>query len=387
MSQAGCHDLVNSMRANGDGSGNEPEQVRFDLRPHHAMHGLAGLWIVLAILNWPGTACWLIAAFYVWAGWFTRTRRACWPADVEEFLARWGWALPRDLPYVVDRNPPIPFRPMTIAELYRGAVKIVLRNWPTLVGVPAVMHTGFMLALAAILYAVGKIMGSPQTVDLLLAGDGDLRPGAVALILAVVMAFGAVLFPGDGLLISVGAQAADKAVRGERIRFNEVFWGATERKHAVGRLIIAYCLIGAGALLVQFIAVFTGFYVALLPLVVVCAIASVVIGVLLSLAPVILVLEQRAVIDSFRRSIELCKHAVGRILAINLVWITGLVPVVLLCKVTWAVAVIASPVVCGVVRCAQMLAYADLRMRQDGYAYELRTDWARNMGWEGLANG
>ncbi|WP_420109888.1 hypothetical protein, partial [Mycolicibacter arupensis] len=59
----------------------------------------------------------------------------------------------------------------------------------------------------------------------------------------------------------------------------------------------------------------------------------------------------------------------------------------LLCEVTWAVAVIASPVVCGVVRCAQMLAYADLRMRQDGYAYELSADWARNMGWEGLANG
>lgn len=387
MSLAGCHALVNNVRTTGGGSANEPGWVRFDLRPHHAMHALAGLWIVLAILTWPGVPCWGVAACYGWAGWYTRTRRACWPADVEEFLARRGWALPRNRPGVIDRHPPIPFRPMTIAELYRGAVKIVLRNWPTLVGVPAVIHTGFVVALAAILYAVGKVMGSPQIVDLLLAGDGYLRPGAIALILVVLTAFGAVLFPGDGLLISVGAHAADKAVRGERIRFDEVFWGATERKYAVGRLIIAYCLIGAAGLLVQVSAVFTGFYTALLPIVVVCAIAWAIISILLSLAPVILVLEQRAVIDSFRRSIELGKHAVGRILAINLVWITGLIPVVMLCKVSWAVAVIASPVVCGVVRCAQMLAYADLRMRQDGYAQELRTDWVRNMGREGLANG
>lgn len=378
--------LVNRSCARGDGSVNERDGVRFDLRPYHAMAGLACLWTVPAVLTWPGIDFWVIAALYVLAAWYTRARRICWPADVEEVLARHGWALPRLVPGAVGGNPPIPFRPMTIPELYSGAVKIVLRNWPTLVGVPAVIHFGFTVALAAIVYAVGCVMGSPQIVDLLLDGNGHLRLAAVALIVAIFLAYGAVLFPGDGLLIGLGARAADKAVRGERIRFDEVFWQAAERKQAVGRLLVAYYLIVAGTLLIQIIAVLTSFYTALLPVVVVCGFGSVLVGILLSMAPVVLVLEQRGVADSFRRSIELCRPAVCRVLAINLVWIAALVPVVMLCRVTWAVAVIASPIVCGVVRCVQMLAYADLRMRQDDYGRQLRTDWVRNMGREGLAS-
>jgi hypothetical protein len=364
----------------GSGSVDECETVRFDLRPHHAIRGLTGLWIVLALLTWPDIDCWCIAALCAGAGWYTRMRRICWPADIQEFLARRGWALPRAVPTVVDATPPIPFRPMTIAELYSGAVKIVLRNWPTLIGVPAVIHTGFAVGLVAILFSAGKVMGSPQLVDLILGRDGELRLGAVALTLGVFLGYCAVLFPGDGLLISLGAQAAEKALRGEEIRFNEVFSRATERKLAVSRLIIAYYLIGAGTLLIQVVAVFTDFYAALLPIVLVCAVVSVVVGILLSMAPVILVLEHRNVPESFRRSIELCKPAVSRVLAINLVWIVGLAPLVVLCKISWVVAVLASPVVCGVVRCAQMLAYADLRMRQDNYALELHTDWTRNRG-------
>ncbi|MEB3020547.1 hypothetical protein [[Mycobacterium] crassicus] len=363
------------------------EAVRFDLRPYHAMRALAGLWVALALIDWPGVGCWLTAALYVCAAYYTRTHRTGWPADVEDFLAKRGWALPRNIPETVDRHPPIPFRPMTVPELYRGAGKIVLRNWPTLVGVPAVIHTGFVLALAAIAYVVGQIMGSRQTASMLLGADGDLRPGAAVLMLMIFMVLCAVVLPGDGLLISLGAQAADKAVRGERIRFDEMFHRAKQSKLAVCRLIIAYYLIGAALLLIQITAVFSGFYIALMPVVVVCGVASLVIGIMLSIAPVVLVLEQRGIADSFRRSIELCKSAVGRILVVNLVWIAGVAPVVMLSKVTWAVVVIASPVVCGVVRCVQMLAYADLRMRQGDYGQELRTDWARNTGGEELAGG
>ncbi|MEB3031321.1 hypothetical protein [[Mycobacterium] nativiensis] len=363
------------------------EAVRFDLRPYHAMRALVGLWVALALFAWHGAGCWLIAALYLCAECYTRTQRTDWPADVQEYLAKRGWALPRNMPEVVDRDPPIPFRPMTIAELYRGAVKIVLQNWPTLVAVPAVIHGGFVVAVTAIAYVVGQILGSPQTASMFLGRDGDLRPGAAVLMLAIFMVLCAVVFPGDGLLISLVAQAADKAVRGERIRFDEMVHRAKQSELAVGRLIVVCCLIVAAMALIQVAAVVSGFYIALIPVVVVCGVASVVIGILLSMAPVVLVLEQRGITDSFRRSIELCKSAVGRIFVVNLVWIAGVVPVVMLAKVTWVVLVIASPVVCGVVRCVQMLAYADLRMRQGDYGQELRTDCARNTGGEELAGG
>lgn len=361
--------------------------LRFDLRPYHMMRAQAGLWVVLAVLACPSVSCWLAAALYGCAEWYTRTRRIGWPADVEDYLAKRGWTLRRGIPAAVDRYPPIPFRPMTITELYRGAVRIVLRNWPTLIAVPAIVHSGFAVVLGGIVHLVGKIMGSPETADIFLSGDDELGLGVAMLMLAMFMTLCAVVFPGDGLLISLGADAADRAVRGQQIRFDEMFHRAMQSRIAVCRVIVAYYLIGAATLLIQVVAFFSGFYAALIPIVVVCGIASVLIAILLSMAPVVLVLEKRGIVDSFRRSIELCNPAVGRVLAINLVWVAAVIPLVMLSKVTWAVLIIASPIVCGVVRCAQMLTYADLRMRQGDYGQELRTEWARNMGREGLTGG
>jgi len=361
--------------------------VRFDLQPYHAMRVVAALWTALALLTWPSISCLLAAALYAVGQWYARTRRISWPADVEDYLAKRGWTRPRRMSGELDRYPPIPFRPLTIPEMYSGAVRIVLRTWPTLLGVPAVIHTGFALGLATIAYLVRQFVGSPQTSAFLLGGDGALRPGTAVLALVVFLSCCAVLFPGDGLLISLGAQAADKAVRGEPIRFNEVFWQATENKLAVCRTIIAYYLIVAATLLIQVAAVFSGFYRALIPLLVVCGIVSAVIAVLLSMAPVVLVLEQLGIADAFRRSIELCRPALGRILLINVVWVAAVTPVLLLATVDWPVLIIVSPVVCGVVRCVHMLAYADLRMRHDDYGQQLRIDWARNMGREGLPGG
>jgi len=360
----------------------EPRTVWFDFRPHHAMCALAVLWVVLALVTWPGIGCWLAAAAYFGAAGYTRLRRTNWPADVQAACANRGWALPRDVPAPVDREPPIPFRPMTIAELYAGVVKIVVRNWPTLIGVPAVILTGPVVALVAANQIVEMVMGSPQLADMVVGGGGHLRPGAVALIVAVAVAFCVVMLLGDGLMISIGTQAADRAVRGEPIRFDEMFHRAKQRKYAACRLIGAYYLILAVMLLVQVVAVSSVFYTALVPTLVLGGLVSVVVAILLCLSPVVLVLEKRGIADSFRRSIEICRPALGRVVAINLVWIVAVMPVVVLCMwfptVTPVVALMVAPVVFGLVRCLQMLVYADLRMRQDNYGQELRTAWARN---------
>lgn len=362
----------------------KPDTARFDFRPHHAMCALAVLWVVLALLTWPGIGCWFAAAAYLCAWAYTRHHQTVWPADVQAACANRGWALPRDEPAPDDRNPPIPFRPMTIAELYAGVVKIVWRNWPTLIGVPAVILTGLVVALVAATQTVEKVMGSPQLAGMVVGGGGDLRPGAVALIVVVALAFLAAMLPGDGLMISIATKAADCAVRGQPIRFDEMFHRAKRRKYAVGRLTGTYYLILTVMLVVQVVAASSVFYTALVPTLVVGGLASVFVSILLCLSPVVLVLEKRGFADSFRRSIEICRPAVGRVIAINLVWIVAVTPVVVLSvlfpTVTPVVVLVIVPVVFGVVRCLQMLVYADLRMRQDNYGQELRTAWARNTG-------
>lgn len=361
---------------------NERETVRFDLRPHHAMLGLAGLWIVLAVVTWPGTACWVTAALYVWAGWYARGRRTCWPADVEEFLAKRGWALRRYVPGAVDCNPPIPFRPFTSPELFSGAFKIMQRNWPTMIGVPSAILTGIAVLLSAGVYLAVQIISSPQIGNLILA-DGVLRfdVGPLMLALAMLLMFCAAVLPGDGLLISLGVHATAKAVRGEPIRFDEVLHRAKQRKLDVCRLASLYYLAGVGLGLIQVGAVFSGFYAALVPTMLLCGIASLVMGLLLSMSPVVLIVEDRGIADSFRRSIELCKPALGRIFVINLVvWMGFVAPLVMLSTITWVAGVFACPVAFGLLRCLPMLIYADLRMRQDDYGQELQEDWTRNTG-------
>lgn len=365
----------------------EAEAVRFDFRPHHAMGALALLWVALALLTWPGIGCWFAATAYLCASGYTRHRRTNWPADIQAVCVNRGWALPRDVPAPVDRRPPVPFRPMTIAELYAGVGGIVWRNWPTLIGVPAVVLTGLVVALVAATQTVEKVMGSPQLADMLIGGGGNLRPGAIALIVVVASAFLAVMLPGDGLLISIGTEAADRAVHGQSIRFDEMFDHAKRRKYAVCRVTGVYYLILTLMLVVQVAAASSVFYAALVPTLVIGGVVSVVVAILLCLSPVVSVLERRGVADSFRRSIEICRPAAGRVVAINLVWIVAVTPVVVLAvwfpTVVPVVALVVAPVVFGVVRCVQTLVYADLRMRQDNYGQELRTAWARNTGADG----
>lgn len=355
---------------------------RFYFQPHHALCAVAGVWAVLALFTWPGTGCWVVAGAYAGGAWYTRARRTHWPADVEEYLIEQGWAPQRHVRLPVSPKPPVPFRPMTVAELFLGAFTIMLRNWPTMVGVPSIILTGIAVLLAAGMYLVVQMMGSPQIADLIL-GDDVLRFGAgpMMLVLALMLMFCAVVLPGDGLLISLGVHATDKALRGERIRFDEVVRRARRRKLAVCRLAGAYYLTGVVLLLIQLGAYLSGFLDALLPTMLLGGLVSLVMALLLSMSPVVLIVEDRGVVDSFRRSIQLCKPALGRIFVINVVmWVGCVGPVVLLSMVTWVVAVLACPVVFGLLRCLPMLIYADLRMREGDYGQQLQAEWARNRG-------
>ena len=61
----------------------------------------------------------------------------------------------------------------------------------------------------------------------------------------------------------------------------------------------------------------------------VCALATFVLSILLSLSPIVLMVEGRGVADSLRRSVSLSKPAYGRIIGIHMLWCVCIIPVVL----------------------------------------------------------
>ncbi|BBZ25545.1 hypothetical protein [Mycolicibacter hiberniae] len=381
------HDVA-SVGPNADGPGplSPAPLVRFDFQPYHVLRVLAGAWAVAGLVTWPGIGCWVSAAVSAWADWYTRKNRIGWPIDVEDFLVERGWALRRPRHRAADNRPLIPFRPMTVPELYAAAVKILLRNWPTLVGVPAVICTGFGAVFVMIMHSLEA--PTPAHVAQLLFSGHDTMLSVSSMTLAVLVVLYALVLPADALLILLGVQATDKVIGGKRVRFEEMLCSATERVCTVCRLTFAYYMIGVVALLLHVVARYSGFYAATIPLLVVASVAAFVLARLLSMSPIVLIRENRGVAESFRRSIELCKPAAGRIIGIYVLWMAGMVAVALLSSaLTWVTVVITYPVLIGLVRCLQMLVYTDLRIRQENYAPELFAEWMRNMGREGLASG
>lgn len=381
------HD-VPSVGSNADVPGplSPPPSVRFDFQPYHVLRVLAVVWAVAGLVTWPGIGCWVSAAVSAWADWYTRRHRIGWPIDAEDFLVERGWALRRPRHRAADNRPPIPFRPMTVPELYAAAVKILLRNWPTLVGVPALICTGFGAVFVLIMNSLEA--PTPAHVAELLITGHDTLLSVLAMTLAVLAVLYVLVLPADALLILLGVQATDKVVGGKRVRFEEMFCRATERVRAVSRLTSAYYMVGVVVVVLHVAARHSGFYAATIPLLVVATVTAFVLGMLLSMSPIVMILENRGVAESFGRSIQLCKPAAGRIIGIHVLWMTGMAAVALLSSaLTWVTVVITYPVLIGLVRCLQMLVYTDLRIRQENYGPELLAEWVRNMGREGLASG
>ena len=112
------------------------------------------------------------------------------------------------------------------------------------------------------------------------------------------------------------------------------------------------------------------------------------VGIMLSLSPIVVVMENRGVIDSFRRSFELVKLDWTRILGIHAMWAICVVPILLLPTFLISIAlgtvgvavffIVALSVLIAYTRTLQMVAYLDLRMRHEHFDRELLDAWTRN---------
>lgn len=363
---------------------------RFELQPSHALWVLtvfAALATLVSSLGWI-----LVVGGCAYGAWYLDQRQARWPADIRDLLARAGLAQPTSAAARHSGTPPtavIPFRPMSFPEIFTGAFRVVSRQWPTVVGIPmAFLLVAGMLLMGVLYIMLQTVVGSP-----LIYGSSGLGGFLVVFVVLGLLMY-AVALPLDALLIALTVVTSDKAVRGEQIRMADIFTVARQRMFAVLRLtlgfysifiltdVLVYVIVVA-ALLKSALAAGIFFYLLLLA-------ANFAIGILFSLAPIVVITEQRGALDSFKRSVQLVKSVWGRILGIHLLWAVCVIPILLIPALTISFILgslgmaifmlVALSFLLAFTRTLQVLVYTDLRMRQENYEHELIADWARNTG-------
>ncbi|MBJ8340068.1 hypothetical protein JGU71_14330 [Antrihabitans sp. YC3-6] len=99
-------------------------------------------------------------------------------------------------------------------------------------------------------------------------------------------------------------------------------------------------------------------------------------GVLLSLAPIVMVIEKTGLVDTCKRTYSLTHPALGRLLAIHLLWFVvvvriSIVTMIVGMMVHWIAMVVTLAIGISFFRILQTLIYHDVRVRQVGYAEEV----------------
>ncbi|SHV39109.1 putative transmembrane protein [Mycobacteroides abscessus subsp. abscessus] len=370
----------------------------FDLKPHHAMWALAGFSALAALVSGLG---WILAVGgCAYSAWYLQTRGTQWPPDIADALARYrlapqatgrpriagsGPGQPAPVPYM-------PFRSLTFTEMFRSAWAVLSRNWPTLVGVPAVILTAFAVIFAVVLTVVMTIM--IQSMDAMVSSSasiGSIGTSMMVMFVVLTLLTYAVALPADALLIALSVIVTHKAVSGEQIRLSTVLPLARQRMFAVVRLTLAFYTIFFVTDAFFYFAIFTTLLTApfaAFPVMILLFAFNFAVGIMLSLSPIVVVMEGRGVMDSFRRSFELVKLDWTRILGIHAMWAICVVPILLLPTFLISIAlgvvgvavffIVALSVLIAYTRTLQMVAYMDLRMRYENFDRELLDAWTRN---------
>ncbi len=230
--------------------------------------------------------------------------------------------------YAYGAPPPpgvVPLRPLGLAELLDGSVKIIRRYPKVTLGLSAVIAVVVTLVNVALTLAlrtgndlVTNADGTPDVGVQFSTGVASAGPGAIVSYLAGLVLTGA-------LVIVVG-----RAVLGQAITTPEVWQALRPRLWALLGLSLLSGLIAAAptivAVVVAVVAVGAAGGVGLviaIPAVLAGLAASVYLGVRLSLAPAALVLEKGSVVVSLRRSSVLAHGSWWRLFGILL--LTGVI--------------------------------------------------------------
>jgi hypothetical protein len=370
--------------------------VLFDVLPYHVFRVLAALAVVLMLITFPGIDFLLLAIAFGVGEWYTRTRRMMWPSDVEQLLSRVRLAVPKSRTAAQFATPPtpvVPLRPLTTSDIFSGAFKVVFKNWPSLVGIPMAIIVAFGLVLTLIMWIVMEVffratMSMSGTMFMAQASAGTTIAALIAMVVVMYAIICAIALPADALLLASTVIATDKAVRGEAVRLTDIFAAAKGRMFAVLRMTLAFygIFVLPEFLIFLLVGATIGFFIPGLAVVwLLIFSASFVLGILLSLSPVVLIVEKRGVADSLKRSMQLTKPAAGRLIGIHLLWAVCITLLFIALSLSMfagvlglALIAVAFPSLIAYFRALQMLIYTDLRIRREGYDRELIADWTRN---------
>jgi hypothetical protein len=392
-----------------------PSSVLFVLQPWHALWALAAVCAVAAVI-FSSTLGWiLLALLCAGGGWYARSRNAAWPPDVRDALVRRRLAAPAPgtsslapppapqphgalgftpqpatptPPAAAAVVPPIPFRAMTIPELFTGAAKVMARNWPTLVGIPVGILLAFVLflyvSITAIVHFILDTSSSLSGGALLNLTDASSLMSSIAILFIVfTVVTMAIALPADALLLALSVIATDKAVRGQPVRLTDIWTQARRRMFAVCRMTLTFYAISAVPDAVLIGLLYLGAGMSSLFFSLAATFAVFVVSILFSLSPIVLAVEGRGVADSLRRSVSLSKPACGRIIGIHLLWSVCIVPVAIVTLVFGFNLLVYAVAAGGLLACfrvLQVLIYTDLRIRQEHYEHQLIAEWTRNTG-------
>ncbi|WP_418002137.1 hypothetical protein ACNO8X_18205 [Mycobacterium sp. PDNC021] len=375
------------------------------LKPWHLLWVAAGVCLLVAAVVSSSLGWVLLAAACGLGGTYLRQHHTASTVPVRE-----PQAAPQPGPAgATSPGPPtplIPLRAMAIPEIFSGTAKIMIRYWPALLGIPVAIMVAFVLFVYASATTIGVVVVKASTSFGAggLADIDSLMTGMLAVWVIYFVVIALIALPADALLISLTVITTDRAVRGLPIQSRDVFQQARRRMFAVCRLTLAFYLIlflpqfvfyliltsspkmmialaGPGGLVLAFVVMFPLYFG---------------LGLLLSLAPIAVVVEGRGVGAALQRSVQLLKPAFWRILGIHALWsvcmvlvfwgygallgeqiLTNLFESPVLAAGDLLVFAAVLGVMIGFFRVLQALIYTDVRIRQEGYDRELIAGWNR----------
>ncbi|MFD3458372.1 PQQ-binding-like beta-propeller repeat protein [Nocardia fluminea] len=292
----------------------------------------------------------------------------------------------------------IPIRPLTLNDLIVGALRAVARHWRVTVGftaaAAAAFVTIFVAAVSALAFVVKIALDSSASSTDPMAG---LMVGGVliaAVSVCLVLALG---IPCDAAINGVTTIAADRAIRGAPVVFAEIFGLVRQRFWPLCRLMAAfYLMIIVPVWALPFLLLLAGAGQAVFVLFPLIFVAEFAMGVVFSLAPVVLIVEGAGVTLALKRSAQLARPAFWRLLGLHTAWVVLLIVMFVLTSIpfgltTWAFGDVLVPgpvvelawvafvlayfsVAIPVFRTAQTLVYTDLCIRQGDYGDQLHRE-------------
>ncbi|MGW5924554.1 outer membrane protein assembly factor BamB family protein [Nocardia fluminea] len=288
--------------------------------------------------------------------------------------------------------PVIPVRPLTLNDIIVGSARAVARHWKVSIGFTcaAVVTAVAVFVLSSyvlVQVAMSVLDGSDDPLTVLMVG----MAGALVVVLWLLFAIG---IPCDAAINGVVTVAADRAIRGAPVEFAEVFARTRQRFWPLCRLMtVFYLLLVLPGWLLPSLSLVVGGLPALIVTMPVLLAAEFALGILFSLAPIVLVLENKGVVASLKRAAALAKPSFWRLLGLHLAWLVMVVVVLMMtyCPLGLVLAVfgqttVAFPlyliayvsVALPLFRTAQTLIYTDLLIREGAYGQDLIRDLTTN---------